>query len=153
MAYTVYPTGVSKAAWTVDIQMIQMLQFNTFCDKHLNLYLYLLVLWTERMHLYPCGPGRCPDRKCLLGALLSWTRCWSWWSASGGSCRVEHSSRSIQHFFQYWELWTSCSTSNICRSGAHSDWWVDLNTYLLLPSLSLLFIIIASILCDWMHLV
>ena len=105
---------------------------------------------SERVHLHPRGSGRCPDRKCLLGAVLprAWRR--SWRRLPGQSHTTELSWRPVQHLLQHWELWSSCPQSVICGPGAHCGWWVVLCVCLFLPSLSVFFIIIivpAVLLC------
>lgn len=138
----------SKELYEVDSCGLEMVPSQTYvctwwlcCGKLCRFY--TLCLWltstgiffcTERVHLYPCGSSRCPDRKCLLGALLPGARCWAWRCLPGRSCRRKLSRRSIQHFLQYWEFWASRSKSDICRPGAHSGWWADLYMCLVLPS-------------------
>lgn len=100
---------------------------------------FCFFICSERVHLHPRGSGRCPDRKCLLGALLPRARRRSGRRLPGQSHTTELSWRPVQHLLQHRELWASCPQSVICGPGAHCGWWVVLCVCLFLPSLSLFF--------------
>lgn len=120
-----------RQRWEKVTRVVLLSVFVTRLNFHLCCY---FLLCSERVHLYSCGSGRCPDRKCLLGALLSraWRRAWR--CLPGHSSRTQLSWRPVQHFLQHWELWTSRSKSDICGPGAHSGRWVALFIFTLLIS-------------------
>lgn len=95
------------------------------CLLLLETFIFFTFSSTERVHLHPCGPGRRSDWKCMLGAVLPGAWCRSWWRFPERSCSSELPWRSVQHFLQHWEFWSSRSQSALRRPGAHSDRWAD----------------------------
>ena len=88
--------------------------------RYLTMYVCLSTAW---VHLRPRWPGRCPDRQCLLGAVLPGARYPAW---RPDALRQDHRRRRrlLQHLLQRDRRRQARASRRLRRPGAHRRWSV-----------------------------
>ena len=91
--------------------------------NHCTIFL-LLIPWcffSAWVYFRPCRSSRCPDRKCMLGIVLSGTWYPAWWSDAQWQ---DHWWRwwLLQHILQWNRSREACAQSCLCWFGAYCYW-------------------------------